>query len=350
MTDLQVTLVQLVTPVDRDRSLAALKPILGDDATERLRAALSASPYNARHNGLSAARCKALLDQYNAAHEFSPTSTRRAIDYFHRYSALVPGGLTAQRLQGKSILDYGCGLSNPLAFGVLLVLNGATSVTCVDPGTFDKELSAASLKALCVEVLADPGKFDFVSAGVPVILQRFAMLDWAALYRMEIEGPVRALSTDIGAISDIFDLVFSTSVLEHVMEPEAQFERLHELTSSNAMMVHRIDFTDHRHHMANYHKFGFARDGMFKGLNGLRYVDMRLQLQASGFTIIHEDVRRDEVSDEFMASLHPLFARYSRADLTVGYVGICLERHNLRGESGRAEQMEVGKRRRWRWW
>ncbi|WP_454831470.1 class I SAM-dependent methyltransferase [Pseudoxanthomonas wuyuanensis] len=329
MTDLPFTLVQLITPNTREAALSRLAGIIGTDGAERLRTELKGSPYTPRHNGLSTSRCRAWLDAYLADHEFSPTSIRRVLDYYRRYGLLLPDGLSVATLQGRRVLDYGCGLSSPLNFGVLLYLNGADSVLGVDPGTFDKELSAASLKALSVEILSNPAKFDLAGVSVDMILARFGHLDWERLYALQPTPQVSAIRTDVQTVEGPFDLVFSTSVLEHVMEPRVQFARLHAITAPGALMVHRIDFTDHRHHMPNYHKFGFMLDGQYKGLNGLRYVDIRRLLVEAGFEVVREDTRRDKVPDDFMSRVVPPFERYTLADLTVGYAGVSLARRSV---------------------
>ena len=267
-----------------------------------------------RHNGLSTSRCKAWLDNYLAAHEFSPTSVRRAIDYINHYKRL--GRV------GGHVLDYGCGLSNPLGVGVLLYLNGVDGVVAVDPGKFDAELSAASLKALSISILADPARFDLDGVGTVGLMRRFASLDWSALYRLESTPEVQLINGTCADVKGRFDSVISTSVLEHVQDIPGELRRLHAMTNPGARMIHRIDLTDHRHHNVDYHRFGFMRDGQLHGLNGLRSCDFLRLFEEAGFRVERASKSRIELDEAFLRSVQPPFDRYDADELGVTLLNV----------------------------
>jgi SAM-dependent methyltransferase len=309
-----MTLARLITPQTRPQALTEITATIGTEASARLARALDASPYTLRHNGLSTSRCKAWLDRYLAGHEFSPTSVRRAIDYVKYYRRLGS-------VRGR-VLDYGCGLSNPLGVGVLLYLNGVQGVVAVDPGKFDAELSSASLKELSIGILADPGRFDLASVGTAELMRRFAALDWASLYRLESTPQVQLVNGTSADVEGRFDTVISTSVLEHVSDMPGELRRLHAMTNPGARMIHRIDLTDHRHHMAGYHRFAFMRDGTLHGINSLRSCDYLRLFEEAGFRVERADKSRVELDEAFLKSVKPPFDRYDADELAVTVVNV----------------------------
>lgn len=326
MQDVLLTLVRLLSPDSRVNSLKEIEEVVGFECAARLGQVLNSPRFSGRHNGISIVRCKAWLDQYLSNHEFSASSTGRARDYFRRYSTLVPGGLTPGVLHGKTVLDFGCGVANPLGFSVILFLNGAESVVALDPGEIDREMAVASMKTLLVEVMENPERFDLGGCGVEYIRLRSRRLNWERLLRLEGDECIRFVRGGVRDLDCAFDLILSTSVLEHVKDLAGDLEVLFRLCSDGALMVHRVDFTDHRHFMSDYHKFGFMLDGEHKGLNGLRYSDVISRFLRAGFEVVTEDVRREELDDRFLAAIVEKFRSYSNEDLAISYAGICVRK------------------------
>jgi SAM-dependent methyltransferase len=88
-----------------------------------------------------------------------------------------------------------------------------------------------------------------------------------------------------------FDFTISTSVLEHVMDPEGVYRKLAEVTRSGGWMFHSIDLRDHR--FMDTDPLAFLREteeqyGAVKSENRLRGSDHRALFDQFGFEIVAE--------------------------------------------------------------
>jgi SAM-dependent methyltransferase len=88
-----------------------------------------------------------------------------------------------------------------------------------------------------------------------------------------------------------FDFTISTSVLEHVMDPEAVYRKLAEVTRPGGWMHHSIDLRDHR--FLDTDPLAFLREteeqyGTVKSENRLRRSDHRALFDQFGFEIVAE--------------------------------------------------------------
>ncbi len=87
-------------------------------------------------------------------------------------------------------------------------------------------------------------------------------------------------------------LIFSTSALEHVMDPIAVARKMSEVISTNGLMVHSIDFRDHRNfdEPFAFYKLSENEYSPIASENRLRPSDWIKLLDAVGFEIVE---RRD---------------------------------------------------------
>ena len=88
-----------------------------------------------------------------------------------------------------------------------------------------------------------------------------------------------------------FDFTISTSVLEHVMDPEGVYRKLAEVTRPGGWMFHSIDLRDHR--FMDKDPLAFLREteeqyGAVKSENRLRGSDHRALFDKFGFEIVAE--------------------------------------------------------------
>lgn len=332
MSDFEVQLARLIVPSEREASCKELAADLPEQFVNLLARRLSDKRYTYRHNGLTSAKCKAILDRYIAEHKFSPTSPSRAMEYIGKYRELAPDAFTLEALRRGTVLDYGCGIHNPLSLGLILYLNGARQVLASDPGTLDAELARMSLQAFVLDFLEQPGKYALSGFATEKMKARFARIDWSRLLSADFSGARRSriaftnsgIRSLLPRFSSSVSLIVSTTVLEHVEDLAAELGVMRELLVPGGRMVHRIDFTDHRHFLPNYHPLAFVTDGFLTGLNGLRYKDVRSLFEAGGFGIDKEDLVRFRLGEDFLQRAHERFRGYTLAEMEITYAGVAL--------------------------
>jgi SAM-dependent methyltransferase len=345
MSDLQVLLAKLAIPSEREPVYAELALLLPAQLIGLLQSALQDKRYTYRHNGLSSARCKAALDKYIAEHSFSPTSPSRAVDYIQKYRELLPDAFAPATLRAGHVLDYGCGIHNPLSLALILYLNGAQGVVATDPGRLDTELAELSIRTFVLDFLQRPAKYNLGTLSTGDLMARFSRLNWSALLNFEAaRAPDRPITFANASIRDLLPdrkssiaLILSTTVLEHVEDLQAELQLMHDLLVPGGRMVHRIDLTDHRHFLPDYHPLAFVKDGVLTGLNGLRYKDIRALFHAAGFRIDKEDLIRYPLENGFMQHVHEKFRGYTQAEIEITYAGVVLTKERMPAGGPRGE-------------
>ena len=96
---------------------------------------------------------------------------------------------------------------------------------------------------------------------------------------------------EMQSLDQYFDFTISTSVLEHVMDPEGVYRKLAEVTRPGGWMFHSIDLRDHR--FFDTDPLAFLREteeqyGAVKTENRLRGSDHRALFDRFGFEIVAE--------------------------------------------------------------
>lgn len=170
--------------------------------------------------------------------------------------------------------------------------------------------------------------------------------DLRAFYGIEYRAPADAGQT--GLPSESIDLVVTTSVLEHV--PEPQIRRLlaecHRVVKQGSLMSHVIDYSDHYSHSDpsigpyNFLKFSdeewmrFNPDLHFQ--NRLRHIDYRKLFEDLGFVVLRDD--HAPADDTGLLGEMPLFERYRTRPLEelVPVVG-----HYLLRKCGSAAEVQL---------
>lgn len=125
---------------------------------------------------------------------------------------------------------------------------------------------------------------------------------------------VRRVTTLAGEAADTFDLVLSSSVLEHVSDPAGLFTELHRVLAPGGAMLHLVDYRDH---FFKYplHFLQFSRGTWERWLNPgdlprWRVYDHIEALEAAGFTVATPELREDPARLARIASrLSPDFRR-----------------------------------------
>ncbi len=131
-----------------------------------------------------------------------------------------------------------------------------------------------------------------------------------------------------------YDVVTSTSVLEHLSERElsAIFSGLRRMLKPTGIMVHHIDYTDHYSHgyeeisCYNFLKYSDRRWAWFNSplhfQNRLRHSDYLRLIEKAGFEIVAVETNQCPSKDlEVLTSMHldPRFHRYTTEDLSISH-------------------------------
>lgn len=283
--------------------------LLDDHSSRALAEELDHVAYGYRHSGLRLAKAKLFLDQHVAQNDFCFLNPNRSLNHLKERLKAAPGKI----LNGAHIVDYGCGAHNPFSQAAILLANGARQVTCIEPSIISRSLSIAAVMQTVIAIFTDPDAFLLEGGSGDQMRERLAGVDWKRLLSDGGSGPVKLLNS-LGEISEKFDLMISTSVLEHLKEPEREFDLMNTWMNRDGVAVHSVDFTDHRHTDPDYHPFKFYFDGMHKDINGLRVSQLdRLLRDAGLFTTLSRVLEHDE--DLNRAKLVPRYSDLSDQDL-----------------------------------
>lgn len=335
MSNPQIDFVKCLIPEMRDEALDRIGLIVGSEAKSRLSESLSNDYCRFPRNGKDLTVAYGLLTEYLQSHSNRSASPITTVNLIKEYARIAPHAFLPEAFRGKAVLDYGCGVGNPLGVSVLLFAIGAGSVVATDPGDVNALMAQSASREFLIEFLRNPSALNPWGFPAEEAKARVLSLDWAGLLNVDLSvfkaDPITYYNGFIGDVEcdylKSFDIVLSTSVLEHVMDFEKDIKTLNSVMRAGGVMIHRIDLTDHRHGMPGYHPLGFMQDGAYyengkwRGLNGLRYCDMKRIIEGNGFIIEHEDLRNYEFRGEF--NVTPQFKHYTREELGVTYAGIC---------------------------
>ena len=202
-------------------------------------------------------------------------------------------------LQGKRILEIGCGEHHPLGTVTALYLNGAASCTATDRQPTDERRAAVALFDLLVDCLAFPDEWHW-SGARDDFLSRIHEFDLKALARGDLlagvaTAPIRHVVTDLNQPTiapGTIDVMLSRAVLEHLVDFERANRMLYSLLATGGLAYHLIDLVDHRAYGASsgFHWWSFLEeDDQWTGggrYNRLRYGDYLAHFEKAGFQIL----------------------------------------------------------------
>lgn len=166
---------------------------------------------------------------------------RQVVDDYVNYGA----NGSIERIRGASIMEIGPG--DTLVVALLLLANGAQSVTCVEG--FSPKVDAAQNKrvySLLWDTLT-PGQRAELSEVVDLEPGGNLKLKSSRL-TLHLNTPVERLDKVIGR--DRYDIVLSRAVLEHVSNPALAWDRMVSSLKPVGEMWHKIDFRSHNFYNA----------------------------------------------------------------------------------------------------
>lgn len=223
---------------------------------------------------------------------------------------------------GPVFLNFGAGDRNPMGLPLLAVLAGASKGIALEPGAIMPAASAALQETLW-DVLREPGAYGLTAADLGRLREA---VNADALYRgdslAEIlsQGQlalVRAPGQDAGLAAESIDLVYSRSVLEHVLDLEVTMSRLVDALKPGGLMLHDIalDSHDTRDIVSFYYLDKGKPSDRFAGLNGRRLSDYVALFESLGceIEILSAETLPSSAIDR--GRLLPKFARYNDLDL-----------------------------------
>jgi SAM-dependent methyltransferase len=160
------------------------------------------------------------------------------------------------RLEGKKVIDFGCGAHRPFSGALLYHLCGARRVLAIDlEPAFDIGSVAVGLVSEILLIMFGGSVFDLERAGVPRqdVIKRLADVDIPALLRGDLRiGLPQSVEwkncyfEDLSPDEQSFDVLISNTVFEHVADVAGTFRALRRNISPDGFMVITIDYKDHR--------------------------------------------------------------------------------------------------------
>ena len=326
-------IAKLLVPDQRATALATLEheSFLHPAVTRQIRDALAAPAFNDRSMSKHVMTADCVIDSFINSNSFSPFSAAKFVKQIDFLLGLgeTPGlpAFTADWLAGKRVLDFGSGTMSALNIGIILFANGAEHVHAVEPAPLDMPFVQRSARRLCESMLFEPERFVLPGGDPAALKARLATLDLAALAgldpasapeRIDLGGVIWTRRLDAVADRSV-DLVRSVSVLEHVMDLDAELAGLRRVCRDDALMQHVVDFSSHDRARPDKHAFRFyfhAPEGPDLGLNQLRVSAVRDRIVAAGFSVT--ETHRQSVPPKQIDTnrLRPDFAGLPMEDLT----------------------------------
>tara|TARA_R110002096_G_scaffold294678_2_gene488947 strand:- start:594 stop:1631 length:1038 start_codon:yes stop_codon:yes gene_type:complete len=260
-----------------------------------------------------------------------------------RYKQLF-GGMYARMkdrvpLAGATVIDVGCGGTNPGAFLFLLLILGAKRGIGIDLDEIrHPDIALRALADLAAAMLLDPTAIvGDLAPSRHAILDNIADIDFGKLAKGDRTGisedrlaywQQSASSIKLGDAEA--DLVFSNAFLEHVPAPDEVIRELARITKPGGVGVHVIDLTDHRRYNSDCHPLQFLAEpgpGMALGTNRMRQSHFVAEFEAHGFVIKSTDVLlRIDAEQRSQVDFSPYYASLSEDDLEVGIVRFTVQR------------------------
>lgn len=261
-------------------------------------------------------------------------ATRAAFAFYRR-------GMRGRQLNGKTVMDFGCGAICPFDMSSLFWLNGAARCVAVDmAGVANLPAAARSLFDLLTACKADPAPFLWTGVDASDFLRRIDAFDLDRLGAGEFYRGIKdaTLVHAIGRIEHLpfarasFDMVFSNTVIEHVMNLPSVAARFAFLLSPYGAMYHVVDYTDHGIHIdpaLNYwsfltegHEIPDIEDG--GDMNKLRNSEVEAIFRAGGFNVQMDPLIRQTPPAEVVQTLLPQYRAMSKDDLELVTTGLLL--------------------------
>lgn len=241
-------------------------------------------------------------------------SRQRLWDNFYTFfTHWKPAGFD---FRGSTILDIGCGGTNPYGFLMVFALLGARRAIGmdVDIPADPKHAVQAAAKAAAYMLL----DHKIVVGDYPIERDDVARFAGGFDFKKILAGDATGLDERVCLLHDSVhqmsladgevDLMTSNAFLEHVPDLDSAFEEMSRVTSSGGYGAHNIDGIDHKHYAdADVAPIGFlsieSKDEIVHGSNRVRPLEYPRLFEKHGFEVVEiypyrteevtADMRRD---------------------------------------------------------
>jgi predicted O-linked N-acetylglucosamine transferase (SPINDLY family)/SAM-dependent methyltransferase len=261
--------------------------------------ALNQAVFSKANIGNQLTDIKIELDSYIHREQMGVLSERRFPGMMQRVvAALTAQGrgdlLSHAAIATRRLVDFGAGGLNPLALPILLYANGWQEVVACENFAIDSTIAAAGALEMVKIIFANPQQHNYSGIDQREMKRRLADLDLTQLADrfdafnqashavLDLHG-VKLVKSLADMADQSVDLMLSNSVLEHLMQPAEAFAQMGRVMAAGGLLVHTVDFSDHRAIGTRIHPFQFYYDGVLQGINGLRYSEVIALLTAQGF-------------------------------------------------------------------
>ncbi len=210
----------------------------------KINSTLKLGPGIAKNLALGNATVRAIYERRRIQQGFSPDKDQAEypLTVFHTHAAalapLRPAGLI-----DTDFLEIGPG--GNVGVGLLMLLAGAKSVTCLDVVPWMQGTGPDALYAALVETAAKFPETYFVA---PTLLERAkadpAGLAHELLGRIKYLYPVDIASTTLPDAS--LDVIISHACFEHFPDPAGSIAQIARLLRPGGVTSHQVDLRDHR--------------------------------------------------------------------------------------------------------
>lgn len=224
---------------------------------------------------------------------------------------------------GPVFLSFGAGDRNPMGLPFLAVLAGASKGIALEPGPLRDELTTATLQETLWDLVRDPQAYGLTAADLGRLR---TALNADALWRGDplpivLSKGCLELSRSTGEKSSFasgsIDIIYSRSVLEHVIEIEMAMAELVRALKPGGVMFHHIglDAHDSRDPISFYYAERGSAANFYSGLNFWRMSDYVHLFERLGCVV--EVVNTETVPQARIdrSRLIPYFVGYSDEDL-----------------------------------
>jgi hypothetical protein len=224
---------------------------------------------------------------------------------------------------GPTFLNFGAGDRNPMGLPLLAILAGASRGIALEPGPIRDDVVTATLQETLWDALRDPASYGLTATDLGRLRDA---VDADALWRGDPLSTVlskgclelaRAAGEKMSFAPGSIDIVYSRSVLEHVMEIEMAMAELVRALKPGGIMLHHIglDAHDSRDPISFYYAERGSADNFYSGLNLWRmsdYVNLFERLGCVVEVVSTETVPQARID---RSRLIPSFVGYSDEDL-----------------------------------
>ncbi|MBW4654575.1 MAG: class I SAM-dependent methyltransferase [Kaiparowitsia implicata GSE-PSE-MK54-09C] len=238
------------------------------------------------------------LDQVSQFHS-NHFSQQRLFDIFRMLFSTPE--FRPEDVQGKIIVELGCGGLNPLSRLFMFLMLGAERVIGVDLDVVkDERYAAIALARTAAWMLTNPTTLLAEGAPAPdVVIQRLRGIDLAKLSRGDLSGldgsalEFRRESVyEMSLAASSVDVVMSTSFLEHVPDAARAIACINHITKPDGLGIHAIDGVDHWHYFKpDIHPLDFLRidspDALVRECNRVRPLQFISMFEQAGCQIFN---------------------------------------------------------------